>query len=63
MTAVPVPILRWPRPPCRMIAPHPRGKLLDRAAADRVAMFHQALARDRRTERRTSRSMRASQAR
>ena len=42
-----------------MIAPHPRGKLLDRAAADLVAMFRQALARNRRTERRTNRFMRA----
>jgi hypothetical protein len=42
-----------------MIAPHPRGKLLVRAAADLVAMFRQALARDRRTEGRTSRFMRA----
>jgi len=42
-----------------MIAPHPRGKFLVRAAADLVAMFRQALARDRSTERRTNRFMRA----
>jgi hypothetical protein len=46
-----------------MIAPHPRGKLLGRAAADLVAVFRQSLARNRRTERRTSRSMRAPHAR
>jgi hypothetical protein len=46
-----------------MIAPHPRGKLLNRAAADLVAMFRQTLARDRRTERCASRFMRALQAR
>jgi len=46
-----------------MIAPHPRGKLLGRAAADLVAMFRQSLARNRRTERRTIRSMRAPHAR
>jgi hypothetical protein len=51
------------RAPFRMFASHLRGKLLDRAAADLVAMFRQALARDRRTERRTSRFMRAPHAR